>query len=133
MSSTPSTVAATGSSVSSIAPAWHTAVVLLVMLGFSLLGAYVNLRGTASAHGRLPSYLIVMVMEWAIVAFIWWGLSRRGIRMSDLIGGSWARGVQVLRDLGIGIAFIVIFGGLVQGLTYVLKAVPPQDVRAMMP
>jgi hypothetical protein len=61
------------------------------------------------------------------VAFIWWGLSRRGIRLSDLIGGSWARPVYLLRDLGLSIAFILICGGaLLQGLTYLLKASPPK-------
>lgn len=128
-----SAVPATGSPDSSLVPAWHTTVVLFLMLGLSLVGAYIDLPAIFGAHGRAPSYLMVIVIEWATVAFIWWGLSRRGIRMSDLVGGSWARRVQVWRDLGIGIAFIVIFGGIVQGLAYLLKAVPPQDMRAMMP
>lgn len=130
---TRSGVPAIGSPVSSIVPAWHTAVVLFVMLGISLVGARVDLPGIFGVHGRAPSYLFVMVVEWATVAFISWGLSRRGIRLSDLVGGSWARGTHVLRDLAVGIAFILVFGGLLQGLAYLLKAVPPPDMRAMMP
>lgn len=135
MSSTiaPLSAPAAGSSDSSIAPVWHTAVVLFVMLGLSLVGARVDLPAIFGMHGRVPIYLFVMVVEWTTVAFIWWGLSRRGVRLSDLVGGSWSRRIHILRDFGLGIAFIVIFGGLIQGLAYLLKATPPQDMRAMMP
>lgn len=123
-----------GSSQSAIAPAWHTIAVLLVVLGVSLVGARVEVPAIFGSHGRVPRYLIAMFVEWATVAFIWWGLSRRGIRLSDLIGGSWARRVHVLRDLGIGIAFVVIFGfGLTEVLSYLLKAVQPPTLRALMP
>jgi uncharacterized protein len=116
-----------------IAPAWHTAVVLCVMLGVSLVGAEVQLPAVIGIHGRVPAYLLTMVVEWSTVAFIWWGLSRRGMRLSDLVGGSWARGAQVLRDVGIGIAFVLVCGGAVQALSSVIKATPPQALRAMLP
>jgi uncharacterized protein len=129
-----SAVPATGSSDSSVAPAGHTAVVLFLMLGLSYVGGHIDLPGMVGTHGRAPSYLVVILTEWATVAFICWGLSRRGIRMSDLVGGSWARPVHLLRDLGLGIAFILIFGGAVlQGLAYLLKVIPAQTMRAMMP
>lgn len=122
------------SSQSAVAPVWHTVAVLLVVLGVSLLGARIELPAIFGSHGRVSQYLIAMFVEWATVALIWWGLSRRGIRLSDLIGGSWARRIHVLRDLGIGIAFVVIFGfGLTQVLSYLLKAVQPPALRALMP
>lgn len=118
---------------SAIAPAWHTAIVLFALLGLSLVGARLDLRAVFGTHGRLPSYLFIIVFEWAVVAFIWWGLKRRGIRVSDVVGGSWARGIHVLRDLGIGIAFILIAGGAIQVLGHLLKVVPPQEMRGMLP
>ena len=132
MSSTtaPPAVPPTRSSDSAVAPAWHTAIVLCVMLGLSLVGARVDL---GAILGRVPSYLFIIVVEWATVAFIWWGLNRRGVRLSDVVGGRWARGLDVLRDFGIGIAFIFIFGGAVEGIGYLLKVVPPQEVREMLP
>ena len=136
MSSTSALSAVPGSRSfdSSIAPAWHTVVVLVVMLGLSFFGANTDLPAISRAHGRAPSYLIVIAFEWVVVAFIWWGMSRRGVRMSDLVGGNWARPVHLVRDLGIAVAFILIFGGgVLQGLTYLLKAAPPQTMRAMMP
>ena len=126
----PPAVPNTTSSDTSIAPAWHTAIVLCVMLGLSLLGAHVDFQ---AIFGRVPSYLFVIVVEWATVAFIWWGLNRRGVRLSDVVGGRWARGIDVLRDFGIGIAFILICGGAIEGIGYLLKVVPPQEVREMLP
>jgi membrane protease YdiL (CAAX protease family) len=116
-----------------VAPAWHTIVVLLLLLAVSFVGARIRLPAIAGMHGRLPSYLFVLIFEWAAVAFIGWGVRRRGIRFGALIGGSWARRLYILRDLGLGIAFIVIFGGLTQVLTAVLKAAPPAAVSAMLP
>ncbi len=122
-----------GSANFGIAPAWHTAVVLLVMLGVSLLSARFSSPAIFSKHGRAPSYLLAMLVEWSTVAFIWWGLSSRGMRLSALIGGRWERRSQVLRDLLIGIAFVIVFGGAVQALTYVLKATPTQALSSMIP
>jgi membrane protease YdiL (CAAX protease family) len=62
-----------------------------------------------------------------------WGLHRRGFRLSDVIGGRWTRGLYVLRDVGLGIAFILIFGGAVQVLTHVLNVDSPPSMLEMLP
>jgi CAAX protease family protein len=116
-----------------IAPAWHTLAVVCLMLGVSALGAYVQLPARFRSFGRAPSYLLSMLVEWAAVAFIAWGIRRRGARLSGLIGGSWPGGAQILRDLGIAIAFLVVFGGLQQLLAGLLKVSTPATVRAMLP
>ena len=103
------------------------------MLGVSLLGARLHLRAIVGIHGRAPSYLLTMVVEWATVAFIWWGLRRRAIPLSDVVGGDWARPTKVLRDVAIAIAFLIIFGGAVQALTSLLKAATPPALSAMLP
>src|SRR5690348_348364 len=112
-----------------IAPAWHTIAVLLVLLGVSLAGARIQLPALAGIHSRAPSYVLVMLIESGTVAFIWWGIRRRGIALSKLIGGRWTRGADVWRDLAIGFGFILVFGGAVQVLTSVLKVTPPQALR----
>jgi membrane protease YdiL (CAAX protease family) len=67
------------------------------------------------------------------VAFIWWGLSRRGIRLSDLIGGKLGA-PGLLRDLGWGIAFMLIVGVSIHaGLGYLLKPTAPKAADQMMP
>jgi uncharacterized protein len=127
------TVSAPLPSLSAIAPAWHTAVVLGGLLGLSLVGAHLDLRAIGLVVNRVTAYLLVVVIEWATVAFIWWAVSRRGIRLADLIGGSWARGIHVLRDLGVGLAFLVVCGGAVEVLGHVFNIEPPQSMREMLP
>jgi CAAX protease family protein len=131
MSSTsaPSAAPASESPHSGVAPAWHTVVLLVWLLGISVIGTHADL-----AHGHVVTYSIVILVEWAMVAFIWWGLSRRGIRLSDLIGGSWASPMYFLRDLGLGIAFLLIFGfGLLQAISYLLNPETPKAMTTMMP
>jgi len=119
------------SSRGAIAPAWHTAVVLFVMLGFSLLSAFAK---DLTVLPRIFQYLLVLVVEWGVVAFIWRGVGRRGTRMADLVGGSWARPLAVLRDLGLAIAFILVCGGaILQGLGYLLKATPNKALHNILP
>jgi hypothetical protein len=129
----PPTLPPTRSSDPGIAPPWHTAIVLFVLLGFSLLGAHIDLRTIFGMRGRLPIYLLAIVFEWATVGFIMWGLHRRNIRLSDVIGGRWTRGLYVLRDVGLGIAFILIFGGALQVLIHVLNVSPPPGMLERLP
>jgi len=124
-----------GASQRAVAPAWHTVVVLIVLLGFSLAGALgTNRMLTSGAHGRVYTYLLVIAFEWVLVAFIWFGVSRRGVTMSELVGGSWPRPAVFFRDLGIAVAFLIVCGlGVVNGLGYLLKAAPPQVMRNVFP
>jgi len=126
--------AITDTSYRPVAPAWHTIIVLLILFGLSLAGSRGGNMPGISAHGRAAGYVLIMAVEWITVAFIWYGVSRRGIRMSDLIAGSWARLVDFLRDLGIAIAFLLTCGiGIVNALGYLLKAQPNQAIRNLYP
>ena len=117
-----------------IAPPWHTAVIILVLLGLSLTGARSKSLPGTHAYGRAGAYVLIMIVEWLVVAFIWYGVSRRGIRIADLVAGSWKRPVHLLRDLGIALGFLIICGiGVVNGLGFLLKAAPNQAMRQMFP
>ncbi len=116
-----------------IAPVWHTIVILLILLGLSLAGARSKNLPFASVHGRAPGYVLVMIVEWVTVAFIWYGVSRRGFRIRDLIGGVWPRPVAILRDLGIAIAFLIVAGLVLNGLGHLLQATPNQAIRNALP
>lgn len=129
----PPTLPRKKSSDSSIAPPWHTAVVVLALLGVSLLGAHIDLGTMLGMRGRLPSYLFVIVFEWATVAFIVWGLNRRGLQLAEIIGGRWTRALDVLRDVGLGIAFVLIFGDTMQVLARLFNVVSPPRMLQMLP
>ena len=69
-------------------PYWHTAVLLLVLLIFSLGNAKASQAGhSGQAHVRI--YLATMAYEWLLTAFVWWGLRRSGGTLRELIGGRW--------------------------------------------
>jgi uncharacterized protein len=124
--------AAGGGSYQAVAPAWHTVVVLLALFGVSFVGARTaNFLG--GGYGRVGSYLTVMAFEWLTLAFIWWGVSRRGIRMADLVGGKWLRLRKVFLDLGIATGFLIIGSIILQGLAHVLRAAPNRALRNVLP
>jgi uncharacterized protein len=133
MSSTPNFTESGPRANRAVAPAWHTAIVLLAMLGVSLAGALTGNLPGVRAHGRAGSYVLIMMVEWATVAFIGYGVTLRGITMTDLVGGNWARPLAVLRDLAIAVGFLIISALVINGLGYLLKAVPNQAIRNLLP
>lgn len=117
-----------------IAPEWHTFLVLLVMIALSALSAYSrSLSPITRAHGRLGGYASVMVSEWLIVAFIWFGVKRRGVRLQDLAGGRWPNSISVLRDLGIAVAYLIVSNIILGAIGRLLKAAPNQAVLDILP
>jgi uncharacterized protein len=117
-----------------VAPAWHTVVVIAVLFGISLFGALKGNMPGVAAHSRVPGYCVVMLFEWALVAFIAYALKRRGMRMSELVAGRWEGAAQIRRDIGIAVAFVLVCGvGLLAGLGYLLKAAPNAAIRNLFP
>jgi CAAX protease family protein len=116
-----------------VAPAWHTVVLLLVLVGFAFASAHTGSLPVGPKIGRALGYLVVIGFEWSVVAFIWFGASQRGIRIADLVGGSWARPIQFLRDIAIAVAFLIVAGGVLSGLDYFVKTAPNQAIRNLLP
>ena len=112
-----------------VAPAWHTVLMLLVLAGLSFSGARKNIMN----HGRVRIYLMIIAIEWITVAYIWYGISLRGVRMSELVGGGWARLGQVIRDLGIGLAFMIVGILTLSGLGHVLRDTQNETTRQLLP
>jgi CAAX protease family protein len=117
-----------------VAPAWHTLIILLALLGFSFASAHAgSLTPFGPKIGRALGYIVVIIFEWSVVAFIWLRVSQRGIRMAELIGGSWARPIHFLRDLAIAVAFLIVSAGVLSGLDYFVKTAPNQAIRNLLP
>jgi membrane protease YdiL (CAAX protease family) len=117
-----------------VAPAWHTVVLLLILFGFSFASAHTgSLTPFGPKIGRALGYFVVIIFEWSVVAFIWFGADQRGIRLADLVGGSWARPINFLRDIAIAVAFLIVSAGVLSGLDYFVKTAPNQAIRNLLP
>ena len=85
-----------------LAPWWHTAVLVAVLL-------LASVNGTRGKHplvagSKLPQYIWTMVWEWILVGFIWLG-TRKRIRLRQLIGGRWTKFEEFCLDIVLAGAF----------------------------
>lgn len=78
-----------------------------------------NLPGITS---RLSGYFTVLAIEWFRVLLIWLALRRRAISIGTLVSGRWPTVGVFFRDLGLGVAFLVVAVPLVGGVSYLLGA-----------
>src|ERR1700749_1253886 len=91
-----------------VAPAWHTVLVALIMLGLSWLSAYSQgLPSVGKTRSRVAEYITSIAMEWLMLGFIWIGLRLRRQPMRVLLGENWGGLRQIPRDLGIGVLFLI--------------------------
>jgi len=117
-----------------IADTWHTVVLLCILAVFSFASARsANLTPVMSRYGRYAGYVQVMILEWAMVVFVWYGIRRRGVRLRDLVGGKWNGIGGIVRDVAIAIGFLLVSGGVLNGMSRLLKAVPNQAIRNLLP
>ncbi len=117
-----------------VAPVWHTIVLLIVLMGFSALGLIFADRVVAH-HPRthVIQYVATIIFEWLLAAFVWFGVRRRGVKISQVVGGRWSSFVDVLRDIGIGIGFLIVAGIVLQLLGHLLKAAPTRALKSILP
>jgi len=92
-----------------IASPWHT-------LGVLLLQGYFSYRGSARAgqlHAlanpdRIRLYGRTMLVEWLMLAIVLIGVWLYGSSLYSVLGERWRSPRQFLRDLGIGLLFLVV-------------------------
>ena len=87
-----------------LAPWWHTALLITVLLFASLSGT--RGRHPVAEHSKLPQYLWSMTWEWILLGFTWLGIRKR-IKLRELIGGRWASVEDFLLDVVFAGAFWV--------------------------
>lgn len=110
---------------SAVAPWWHTVLMLAALAGLFFEGA--RQGGLPNAHlprlsVRVSSYFTIFAAEWLLVFFIWLALRSRGLPLRTLVAGRWHTARDFFRDLGLGIAFIVVIVAIEAGLGYFLHA-----------
>lgn len=78
-----------------VAPWWHTAILVLLLVGTSLLGARAAHRDVAAAH-HVGRYLVGIGAEWVLLLLTWVGLRMKHVSIAELVG--FRRGFDALRE-----------------------------------
>jgi hypothetical protein len=68
-----------------IAPWWHTAFLVLPLLGFSFLGSLQPAHHNLGER-HLSQYLLTLAWEWVLAALVFWGIRMRGVSLRQLLG-----------------------------------------------
>ena len=90
--------------VTAVAPAWHSALLIAVLLGGSWFNAHQMHRSGLAAH-HLTRYITGICVEALLFLITWWGLRMRQIRITDII--NFRRG-ELARDLGAAAVFWIL-------------------------
>lgn len=109
-----------------IAPVLHTIVLVALVLLFSYLTRDTK-EQNAERYGRIAHYTSTMLVEWALLGYVWLGIRRR-TTLRELIGGRWKRSEDVLTDLGIALLFWLGSALVLAALGFALGMVNQQAV-----
>jgi hypothetical protein len=115
----------------SIAPAWHTGGVLLLLA--ALIASSMSFHNANHAHHRIAGYLVALTAEWLITAFIWFGCRMQGVSMRSLVGDMSTNWRSLLRDLGLAIAFLVVANTVLSIVGSLMHAAPNGSVQKLLP
>jgi len=97
-----------------LAPPWHTAVLIAIVLLASLVGAWLQRRpgpgaSIAERHsGAIAIYLTAMALDWALFSYMWVFVRKSGTRLRDLIGGG-RDPKAIALDVAIAIPFWIVW------------------------
>lgn len=94
-----------------VAPAWHTAILMVTIVGVSLLGVHRHPGGEGiGATNRLRTYGVTGCLELFLIGWVLLGLRLRGVPLRSLIGNVSNRVGSIALDAGI--AFLFWIGSL---------------------
>jgi CAAX protease family protein len=122
------TLAAPESGPKKLAPIWHTAVLIIVILAFSALGALSG-HPAAKSGGRIPQYLLTMAWEWLLFGFVIWGVRKSGTTLRNLIGGRWDHFEDFLLDMAIAAGFWIVSAAVLVAIAFAVGMADTTRIR----
>ncbi len=118
-----------------LAPAWHTLVLVTLMLINSFFTAsYMSRAVSHAASGgprnmRLLQYGLTIAFELFLLFLVWVGLRLKRTKLRDLIGGRWNTPEDFLLDIAIALGFWFASALILAGLGYLLGLTNPSQVN----
>ena len=124
-----------------VAPLWHTAIVLLLLLATSVGGALTHhwtgplTPHIASEHrSHIPMYAVAALWEWSLLALVLWGVRLSGAGLRQLLGVRRAGVVEIWTDFAIALGFwftsLIVLGAVVFLLR--LAHLHPENIRGVV-
>jgi len=114
-----------------IAPLWHTGLLLAALAGLAAWSALQH--GLLTAGSRPASYIVTIACEWLLFGLAAWGIRIGGVSISSVVGGRWSTPKLFLRDLGIGVLFLLGSNVALAALSAVLHPGPNANITRMLP
>jgi CAAX protease family protein len=103
-----------------IAPWWHTALMVAVILGVSILSS-VQARVSALAQQHLKHYAFTMAWEVALAALAWWGIRMRRVPVRQLLGERRVGVKAWFTDFGVALIFWLVASIVLAAIASVLR------------
>ena len=120
-----------------IAPAWHTAALISLMLALSWWGAHRQSFSPVAVsprpHGHIFPYTFMIIMEWLMIAFAWYGLRLKKVSFRELLGSERISAKSLFRDLGIAILFLIGSDTILGIIVIILHATRNEAVQRIVP
>ena len=118
-----------------LAPAWHTVVIVVILLSNSYLTArFMSAQRAAHAAStgpRIADYLLTIGLELFLLFLVWVGLRMKKNTLRELIGGKWNSPEDFLIDVAIALGFWIVAVLILAGLAYALGQVSPAQINDM--
>ncbi|HEV2464893.1 MAG TPA: type II CAAX endopeptidase family protein [Acidobacteriaceae bacterium] len=90
-----------------IAPWWHTAILVIIILGVSTLSTIKSKTGGLAGH-HIERYAITIAWEWVLALIAWWGIRIRRTPIREVLGTRRSGVREWFRDFGIALAFWIV-------------------------
>jgi membrane protease YdiL (CAAX protease family) len=120
-----------------LAPRWHTALLISLMLLVAILGSILAMRGALvnapAPSSRIPyAYLPTFIVEWAMAIYVF-RIGRPKSALSELIGIKWTSAHRMLVDLAFAFALFVLIDGAELVYAHVSGAKESAAALAILP
>lgn len=120
-----------------VAPWWHTAILVAVIVGISTLGSFHFRAASFAAGSHIKRYTFTIAWEWLLALLAWWGLRMRRTPLREILGVHRTGLKEWARDFGIALLFwvmaVIVLGALatILGLLHLMQ--PQKAVIAIAP
>jgi membrane protease YdiL (CAAX protease family) len=124
-----------------IAPLWHTAIIVALLLGMSAINALTHHFVGALPHqpgaqhrSHVVMYGATLIWEWVLFALVYWGLLLRRMPLRQLLGVRRQGAVEVWTDIAIAAGFwtasLLVLGAI--GFLLRFAHLHPEDIRGIV-